>query len=344
MARVRIAVLCVSAGVLAAAWFPAWGQSVVSTHSGLVYFFEGAVFLGDQPLEQKFGKFPDIGAGRELRTERGRAEVLLTPGVVLRMDENSAIRMLATGFSDTRVELREGSAIVESNQVAPGTTVRLIYKDWQVRIPAEAVCRMDTGAQQVRVYKGEAEVSNESQAVTVAVREGEVLPLAPVLVPEVSSIAPGDDFKNWAMSRSQSVASDNATAAAILDDPSRIDGFDDGLAGLSYFPLTGIPGVAATHPYGLSFWSPFQSTLSSIYSPPYFAGALYGGWPVGIRYRPWHPFWMMNSVPAGTGPHSGILTSRGVYGSPSRNYNSPPPRVPVNPIGRHPGARPVGHR
>jgi len=39
-------------------WFPASGQSVVSTHSGVVYFFVGSAFLADEPLEQKFGRFP----------------------------------------------------------------------------------------------------------------------------------------------------------------------------------------------------------------------------------------------------------------------------------------------
>jgi len=69
-----------------AAGFPASGQSVVSTRSGVVYFFVGSTFLGDEPLEQKFGRFPDIGEGRVLRTALGRAEVLLTPGVFLRLD------------------------------------------------------------------------------------------------------------------------------------------------------------------------------------------------------------------------------------------------------------------
>jgi hypothetical protein len=96
---VLIAVLILTATSLAS------GHSVVSTHSGLVYFFEGSVFIGDQQLEQKFARFPNVGEGNELRTERGRAEVLLTPGVVLRLDENSAIRMLSDKLSNTLVEL-----------------------------------------------------------------------------------------------------------------------------------------------------------------------------------------------------------------------------------------------
>src|SRR5215471_15789467 len=104
MILTRVALLPVF--VLASlASIPALAQSVISTHSGVVYFFEGSVYIGDQRLEQKFGRFPDIGEGRELRTEHGRAEVLLTPGVFLRIGEGSAIRMLSSKFSDTRLEL-----------------------------------------------------------------------------------------------------------------------------------------------------------------------------------------------------------------------------------------------
>src|SRR6516164_431312 len=84
---------------------PAAGQSVISTHSGVVHFFEGAVYLNDQPLESHLGKFPTIPQGGELRTAKGRAEVLLTPGVFIRVGEQSAIRLVANQLSDTRIEL-----------------------------------------------------------------------------------------------------------------------------------------------------------------------------------------------------------------------------------------------
>src|SRR5580698_6658689 len=80
-------------------------QSVISTHSGVIYFSEGAVYVGDQPLERYPGKFPDVPQGAELRTADGRAEVLLTPGVFIRLGEKSAIRMLANDLGDTQVAL-----------------------------------------------------------------------------------------------------------------------------------------------------------------------------------------------------------------------------------------------
>ncbi len=155
---------------------PVSGQSVVSTHSGVIYFFTGSAFLGSDPLQQKFGRFPEIPEGGELRTALGRAEVLLTPGVFLRLDQDSSLRMLSTSFSDTRVELLSGSAILEVTANTPDTAVRLIYRNWQLQVPQKGVCRIDAGLSQIRVYQGEVQVAaNGSKGVTV--HEGEILPL-----------------------------------------------------------------------------------------------------------------------------------------------------------------------
>ena len=328
MIHPRIAVLPLS--ILAAlACFHASAQSVVSTRSGTVYFFEGRVFVGDQPLTQKFGKFPDIGEGGELRTEHGRAEVLLTPGVFLRVDENSAIRMLSNQLSDTRVELLSGSAILEANEAAPDRKAKLIYKDWRVRVPQRGVYRIDAEPAQLRVYKGDVEVSTEGQTELVSVKAGEVLPFAEVLVPEQSTTADGNDFKNWAMSRSQAVSADDATAAAIVDDPNQLDtaGLPAG-GGFSYFPPTGLPSLGITNPYGLSFWSPYQSALSPIYYPSYIYGPRYLGWPVSPGLYP------LRTSPyrVGTGLHIGGGT---IQRAPLTPLRPSAPRLGVRGVGGH---------
>src|ERR1700691_1875481 len=91
---------------------PALAQSVISAHSGLIHFADGSVFLDDQRVEQKTGKFDQMKNGSELRTEEGRAEVLLTPGTFLRVGANSAVRMISNDLDNTRVELLNGSAVL----------------------------------------------------------------------------------------------------------------------------------------------------------------------------------------------------------------------------------------
>ena len=313
-----------SVALALAAGFPASAQSVVSTHSGVIYFFVGSAFLGNERLEQKYGRFPDIGEGRELRTTLGRAEVLLTPGFFLRLDENSSIRMLSTGFADTQVELLGGSAILEVTETVPDTAVKLIYKNWQIRVPQKGVFRIDTEPPRIRAYKGEVEVAADGKTETQTVREGEILPLAAVLVAEPSTALGYDDFKYWAMSRSQAISADNTIAAGIVDDPSQIDSSGVALGGYTYFPSTGMPSLDIGNPYGLSFWSPFQSTLSSLYFPSYLYGPLYLSWPNG---RWLYPGRTLFPSPIGTHPPRTALP-RIPLPTP-HPVPSPSPHVPV---------------
>src|SRR5579883_3146435 len=224
------------ASILAGA-IPASAQSVVSTHSGVVYYFDGAVFLGDQPLQARLGTFPSVPVGWELRTEKGKAEVLLTPGVFLRMGENSSIRMVANDLANTRVELLEGSAIIDAPQQASGTSVTLLFRNWEIRPGRSGSCRLDSNPPRLWVSRGEAEVSG-ADGQPVKVEQGMDLPLAKVLVPDQAAPQPLDDLSVWDQGRSDSIAADNAITQQIDQDPAShpadVDAF-------TYFPMLGVP-------------------------------------------------------------------------------------------------------
>jgi len=321
------------------ATLPGFGQTVVSLRSGLLYFFEGYVFIGDDAVQQKFGKFPEVGEGLKLRTEKGRAELLLTPGVFLRVNASSSICMLSSALSDTRVELLGGSAILEANGTAPDTAVKIIYKDWQVRASQKGVYRIDSEPAQLQVYRGQAEVSIKDKAGVVMAKDGEILPLASVLVPEQSLTAASDSFKNWTMSRSQAVSADDAIAADIVDDPSKMDASGLAAGGFSYFPMTGVPSLGITNPYGVSFWSPYQSTLSSLYFPSYMYGSLYSGWPSSYGL---YPRRITFPTHGGSGLHPGISPSPRVPFTPPRPLPRPAPHTGIG-AGIHAGGH-AGHR
>jgi hypothetical protein len=317
MRYLRLAPIPVFA-LLLGTWFAASAQSVRSTRSGLVYFFDGYVFIGDDQLQQKFGRFPEIGEGRVLRTELGRAEVLLTPGVVLRVDENSAIRMLSDSLSGTRVELLRGSAILEVSHEAANPPDTLIYKSWQLRVPQDSIARLDSDPAQVRVLSGTAAVSAEAAADSVTVKRGEVLPLASVLVADQVTPAP-DGFNVWAMNRSSIVSEDNTIGAGITDDPDQVDTSGVALGNFSYFPQTGIPSLGITYPYGLSFWSPYQSWVN-----PYLSY-----YPYGVLYQ---------RLPVGSALYPGSIYSRPLTSSPlgGRPFGVNLPRPSAPPLPRSP--------
>ena len=174
-------VLCgfaVAAGSIAAL-----AQSVISARSGLIHYVEGQVYLGDQPVETKFGSFPEVKENQQLRTEDGRAEVLLTPGVFLRLGENSSFRMVTNRLIDTRLEFLSGTAIVEADDIGKDNSVTVVYKDATVHFAKKGLYRLDSDSGGLRVFEGLAEVSAGDN--TVEVRDGHVIALDTLAVQQI---------------------------------------------------------------------------------------------------------------------------------------------------------------
>ena len=53
---------------------PAWAQSVISAHSGVIHYVEGDVTIDGTAVHPKFAEFPDVKSGQLVATEEGRAE------------------------------------------------------------------------------------------------------------------------------------------------------------------------------------------------------------------------------------------------------------------------------
>ena len=262
---------------------PADGQSVISTRSGVVHFFEGAVYLADQPLEPHLGKFPSMAKGAELRTAQGRAEVLLTPGVFLRMGEGSAIRMVANELSDTRVELLAGLAIVDSAEPSPGTSVTLIYRDWTVHFLQQGIYRIDSEPPRLWVHQGKAEVSAGTSGEPIFVEQGMDVPFAAALVPERSIDQPRDALSEWAEGREQSISADN-TIAANIQDPASMDSLNPDPDSFTYFPMLGLVPFGWGLSSASSSFGLYQPGFNSIYLPGYtYRPLILGLMPGGLR-------------------------------------------------------------
>jgi hypothetical protein len=292
---------------------PVNSQSVISTHSGVIHFFEGAVYLGDRSLESHLGKFPSVPQGGELRTAEGRAEVLLTPGVFLRLGQRSAIRMVANDLADTQVELQTGSAIVDSGEPNSGTSVTLIYKDWKVHFLQKGIYRVNSDPPCLWVRTGQAEVFSGASVQPVSVERGMSLPFADVLVPERWSDQSDDVLSEWAIGRRQSIAADNAITAQIDQDPTSLA---PGLDGFTYFPLLGVPALSPVSPSPYSSYTPYQMGFNSIYLPGYTYRPLI----LGIGGRGFRTY-----VPSPT-PRIGVSPGAGIIAPIQR---IPAPRVPA---------------
>src|SRR5580658_7660059 len=122
-------------------------QSVTSAHSGTLHYFEGDVSIDGAAVQAKVARFSEIKEQSVLSTGLGRAEVLLTPGVFLRMGENSAIKMLDNRLISTRVEIMSGNAIVESDDPQlsiKDSPVSMIYKDYEIRMVKHGLVEIGT--------------------------------------------------------------------------------------------------------------------------------------------------------------------------------------------------------
>ncbi len=255
----------------ALAWIPAGAvaQSVVSARSGVVHFADGEVYIGDEKLQPQIGRFPMLPEGGQIRTGQGHAELLLTPGVFLRMGENSAVRMVTSDLEDTQVELTSGSATIDCTQTGPGTSLTVAFQRWQMHFVTKGLYRLDSEPPALWVRTGVAEVRAGNEA-AVTVERGMRLPLAPVLVPERPAAQPEDALSDWSMGRRQSVLADDAIAAQIDQDPAS---GGNGIAGMSYFPLIGLPAVDPGYYGGMydTYYAQRQPGFSSVYLPGYWS-------------------------------------------------------------------------
>jgi len=259
---------------------PAVAQSVISAHSGVIHFADGSVFLDDQRVEQKAGKFEQMKNGSELRTQDGRAEVLLMPGTFLRVGANSAIRMISNDLDNTRVELLGGSAVLSrGSDTLANASVTVLYNLDQVHIKKPGRYRFDSEPPQVKVESGDIDVASadgksvEAGAGYVVAFEGK---LAARKLLNDSGFSNSDDLNNWDSARNLSVADGNQDVAASTDLSGAIDTWQKDPDAV--LQSLGIP----PYPSGMSSYIPPYSYGSSLYGP-----GVYGA---GLGYAPYGPY------------------------------------------------------
>jgi hypothetical protein len=323
---------------------PLSAQSVISVRSGVIHFSEGAVFLDNQPLEHRFGRFEQMKDGSEIRTQDGRAEVILTPGVFLRLGRNSAIRLISGRLADTQLEFVSGSAVLDSIAATGNVPVTILYGGYQVRAQKLARCRFNSSPPELKVESGEAEVLllGDSERVNA----GELAPLTGQLVTRQFANQPNDPLDNWNTTRNDSISESNLATTTAPDLSTVVDGWENDPDAVirsllsNYAPLPSVQrsvsgyGTLPNSTYPLSTYSPL-----STYGQPYGIWGLGYGSPLRI-YAP--PIVSYYPYPAlGVGGYRPPLTSirPGIGASP---VYQPPRPAPITPIHSAPGG--IRHR
>lgn len=302
----------------------AWGANNQTKGPGVpgtVNYVEGQVFLGGEQLNANSIGSTTVDPGQMMSTRNGKVEVLLTPGVFLRLGSNSSARMLAAGLANTEMELEEGQAMLEVDEIRPENNLRIREEGMTVRIEKTGLYEFDLDAHVLRVFDGQAEVATMNQDVTV--KSKHVLSIGDDETVTVEKFNPkkypGDELYTWSSLRSAYVAEANVNEASYYEQYGWMPGgpfwwgdgwyWDPWFDAYTFMPWDGI----FFSPFGWGFYAPW-----CVYQAPFYGyGYMYG------RGQYYHHF---STDPAKWGPGGHYATgehyARGTYSGPGSTHEA----------------------
>ncbi len=283
---------------------------------GLINYIEGQVSIGTQVLNSSSVGTVQLKAGETLTTEEGKAEVLLTPGVFLRVGDNSSVKMIFPDFVNTVVELDKGHAMVEAADIHKENNIRVIAGGVTIRLLKPGLYDFDLRQDQVRVFDGKARVEDDGKTVTV--KGGRELELA-----QESKLKPTKFKKEqyegslyqWSSLRSAYVAEANVNLGDMY--ASDMWGgwggpnwyWDPWFSSYTYIPADGV----FYSPFGWGFYCPWLAYNAPFY--PFFGvGGVYGhgyGRPFPHHFNTFTREWAGRSPYLASGNYS-----HGIYHGP----------------------------
>lgn len=224
---------------------------------GIINCVEGHVALDSQAVAADTVGAAAVNPGHLLETAQGKAEVLLTPGVFLRIGENSSIKMEAASGHEVRVELVRGEALVEVDQVDQTRRLNVIDKGADARVDHSGLYLFNANQPAVLVYNGRVRVEDDRRV--FAVKQGEEL-LLNSSVPKTQKLDRNntDALYSWTLQRADYAAQVSEwTVEALLS----LDGADRYTAGWYWNPWYHswafvLPKGRAVSPLGYGCYAP----------------------------------------------------------------------------------------
>jgi FecR protein len=283
----------VLAGLFLAAMYAMPQGYTVSARPGAVNYIEGHASLNGNEISQKTLGKTFLNANDTLSTDLGKAEVLLTPGVFLRIGENSQIRMVSPSLTNTQVEVMKGEAMLEVADLSKDNNIEILDRGASLRIEKTGLYRVSADdPPTASVIEGKAELNFGDKK--VALGKGRETVIAANLKAEKFDAKREDDLYAWSNVRSQynAGASYASARSATVNSYSSYDstyggwagypgGFGNGFGPGWYY--NGLWNSWAWMPANGYFFSPFGW---GFYSPAYIAYAPVVYVPVGGRRTP----------------------------------------------------------
>lgn len=125
---------------------------------GTVNYVEGSVDLGNQALNAKSIGATTLEPGQTIVTNNGKAEILLTPGVFVRLGDNSALQLVSPNLTKTEVQLERGKAMVEVDEIHKDNDLLMADNGAVTQMQKAGLYEFNADSGKVLVFKGEAKV------------------------------------------------------------------------------------------------------------------------------------------------------------------------------------------
>ena len=196
---------------------------------GTVNYVEGQVSVGNQTVGPNTEGTVVLAPEQSVTTQKGKAEILLTPGVFLRVGDNSSVKMISPNLTNTEVEVDRGEAIVEVAEIHPENSIRVDDDGAITQLQKTGLYDFDADHAQVRVLDGQAMVEATDRRIKVKSGHEVKLNVSKFKEERLNEAAyQTDDLYRWSSLRSSYVAEAN------IDVAPRYDGADGGWYGYAW--------------------------------------------------------------------------------------------------------------
>jgi hypothetical protein len=268
----------------------AFPQATVSAKPGALNYIEGHAFIDNQPVQQNQVGHLNLDANQTLRTdEQSKAEILLTPGVFLRVGPNSEVTMVTPSLTNTQVALNHGEALVDAAEVFKENNIQIIDAGASISLTKAGLYRFTTDQPTVSVFDGKATVHTGDDRIDVK-KGRQVLLTSNKLKAEKFDRKQTGELYAWSNLRSQYAAETSYATARTIVVNNGWGGWGNGFGtGWYWNPFYSswafIPGSSYyTSPFGWGFYSPGYLPYASLYYAPGRLGPIPRGYGYGGGY------------------------------------------------------------
>lgn len=242
----------------------------VSAKPGAVNFVEGEVSVNGDPVWRTNLRTTFLNANDTISVQNGKAEVLLTPGVFLRLGDNSQVRMINPSLVGTQVEVISGESMIEVDDLVPGSSIAVMDHGSSTTLTKPGLYRFSERS--IATLDGKAEVALGEKKINL--KKNKEVQLGDALLEGKVDLSQPDELYAWSNERAQY----NAAASYA----GSTQAYQGGGYGFSSFASPGwywnspfsaymwMPGNGAFFsPFGWGFYGPSVVSFAPVIGVPY---------------------------------------------------------------------------